>query len=176
MKKKFVEGVQMTRTLPFMCLLVALVLGASPAYAQQANVPLKQYHSAASGDSALITTVDEPAAQEAFYQFFRVDGFVFSAKVSGTVPLKLYYLPDSGDAFVTATNEGARDAANAGYWFIRDQGFVYSKSKPGTVALKLYYSDFAGDNLTTASAAGEAEALAAGYRFVRIEGYIFPAQ
>jgi hypothetical protein len=95
----------------------------------------------------------------------------------GTVPLKLFWSPERGDNFTTATAQGEKDALAAGYSFVRLEGYVFPTQQPGTVPLKLFWSPERGDNFTTATAQGEKDALAAHYSFVqRNEGYVFPAQ
>ena len=94
----------------------------------------------------------------------------------GTVPFKLYWSAAREDNFTTATEQGERDAKNAGYRFARTEGYVYSTQQPGTVPLKLYWSAARGDNFTTATTQGGRDAQAAGYGYARIEGYIFPSQ
>ncbi|MEA5569180.1 hypothetical protein [Anabaena sp. UHCC 0399] len=92
------------------------------------------------------------------------------------VPLKLYWSPQRGDNFTTATTKGEQDALAAGYTFARIEACALPKPEAGTVPLKLYWSPQRGDNFTTATTKGEQDALAAGYTFARVEGYAFTKQ
>jgi hypothetical protein len=83
-------------------------------------------------------------------------------------------LSNSGDNFTTATEQGERDALNAGYRFTREEGYVYPNQQPDTVPLKLYWNGVRGDNFSTATPEGEQAARGAGYSFVRVEGYVAP--
>ena len=47
------------------------------------------------------------------------------AQPPGTVPLLLYWSPERGDNFTTATVEGEQEAIQAGYLFIGIEGYVY---------------------------------------------------
>lgn len=86
--------------------------------------------------------------------------------------LRLYWGPNRGDNFTTATAQGVQDALAAGYIFIRIEGYTFASSQPNTVPLKLYWNPFRGDNFVTATAQGEQDALAVGYGLVRVEGYV----
>ena len=69
-------------------------------------------------------TFGEEQAKAAGYIFIRIEGYVFSDQVSGTVSLKLYFDFNSIDNFLTATSEGEAQARNAGYEYIRTEGYV----------------------------------------------------
>jgi hypothetical protein len=121
-------------------------------------------------DNLTATTIGENSAIENSYRFIRIEGNVYSKKVQGTVPLKLYY--KNGDNFTTSTEVGINSAEINGYSFVRVEGYVYSKQVEGTVPLRLYFKN--GDNFTTGTDEGANSAEINGYSFIRIEGYVFP--
>jgi tRNA A-37 threonylcarbamoyl transferase component Bud32 len=111
------------------------------------SAPLKLYYSGSREDNFTTATADgERAALDWAYWFIRIEGYVYSSQVSGTVPLKLYYSVDREDNFTTATADGERAALDWGYNFIRIEGYVYSSPVSGTVPLKLFYSVDREDN------------------------------
>jgi hypothetical protein len=44
--------------------------------------------------------------------------------------VKLYWSPERGDNFTTATADGERDALAAGYQFIREEGYIFPTLLP----------------------------------------------
>ena len=102
----------------------------------------------------------------------RIEGYVFSSQLPGTVPLKLYWSSERSDNFITATEKGEQDAIAAGYQFARVEGYVYPQEND----LRLFWSNLREDNFTTATKQGESDAFAAKYNFVRNEGLVFSVQ
>lgn len=88
--------------------------------------------------------------------------------------LDLYWNPDRGDNFVTATPQGRDDAAAAGYALVRREAYLYPSNEPGLRELKLYWSPEREDNMTAATPEAAQDAIANGYQFVRVEGYVRP--
>ncbi|MFC0341190.1 hypothetical protein [Paracoccus niistensis] len=86
--------------------------------------------------------------------------------------LDLFWNPDRGDNYCTATEEGRQSARDAGYAWIRREGYTFPGSEPGVKPLKLFWSADRQDNMTVATPEAERDALAAGYDFVRVEGYV----
>src|SRR5436190_18639301 len=126
------KRIHVARTRRFLCVLVAVALSGSFAFADPGTKPLKLYYSALTGDNySTASATGEAAAQSAFYQFFRVEGYIYSNKIGGTVPLKLYYNFVTEDTMVVATAAGDADAKAAGYAYIWDEGYVYAQAKAG---------------------------------------------
>ena len=51
--------------------------------------------------------------------------------MSNSLSLDLYWNPDRGDNFVTATKQGRDDAASAGYALVRREAFLFPAAEPG---------------------------------------------
>ena len=84
------------------------------------------YWSASRSDNFVTATeIGAKSAIDADYTFVRIEGYVYSKQISGTVPLKLYWSADRGDNFTTATKIGAKSAVDAGYSFVRIEGYVF---------------------------------------------------
>lgn len=86
--------------------------------------------------------------------------------------LDLFWNPERGDNFCTATEEGRQAAMDAGYAWVRREGYTFPSSEPGVKHLKLFWNPALQDNMTVATPEAEQDALAAGYDFVRTEGYV----
>lgn len=135
-------------------------------------VPLKMYWNADRIDYFNAATEQaEKDAKNGGYEFVRTEAYVFASAHPGTVPLKLYWIPDrhEQDYFLLTTAQSEKDATSAGYQFVRNEGYVYSTPQSGTVPLKRFWKG--NDNFLTAVKQGEQDARSEGYQFVRIEGY-----
>jgi hypothetical protein len=154
----------------------ALLFGSSAAIAADKNsaelVPLKLYRNLERADYFDTSTEQgEKDAKNGNYEFVRTEAYVFANPRPGTVPLKLYWIPErhEHDYFLIATPQSENDAKSAGYQFVRIEGYVYPEPRSGTVPLKRYWKG--NDNFFTAVKQGEKDAFSEGYQFVRIEGY-----
>lgn len=99
-------------------------------------------------------------------------GYLLPSDHPNVVRLDLYVSHDQTDHFTTATEQGRRDAVNAGYAFMGTLGWVSQTDGPGLLPLKLYYHPGKRDNATVAAAGNERALIGQGYQFVRIEGYV----
>jgi hypothetical protein len=154
----------------------ALLFSAIAAAAADKNsaelVPLKMYWNLDRADYFNTSTEQgEKDAKNGGYEFVRNDAFVFATPHPGTIPLKLYWIPErhEQDYFLIATSQSEKDAKSAGYQLVRIEGYVYPEPRPGTVPLKRYWKG--NDNFFTTDRQAERDALSQGYQFVRIEGY-----
>ena len=59
------------------------------------------------------------------YRCVRIEGYVYSSYVVGTVPLQLYWNAARGDNITVASQAGINSARAAGYTFIRTEGWVF---------------------------------------------------
>lgn len=104
------------------------------------------------GDNFTTATPEGAAdAEQAAYKPVRVEGYVYTVQVPGTVPLKQYWHGANQDNYLTATEEGEEAARRAGYRFVRIEGNIHRFPAPDTVPLKLYWHPGRRDNFTCAS-------------------------
>lgn len=78
------------------------------------------------GDNFTTATPEGAAdAEQAAYKPVRVEGYVYTVQVPGTVPLKQYWHGANQDNYLTATEEGEEAARRAGYRFVRIEGNIH---------------------------------------------------
>lgn len=96
------------------------------------------------------------------YKFCRVEGYVFTSRQSGTIPLKQYWSELRHDYWLLARDIPKNVEKNGAYQFVRVEGYVYTNAQPGTVGLK-HFSLMRGDNFTFTSQPAEKAARTGGY-------------
>jgi hypothetical protein len=137
-----------------------------------ALVPLKLYWD---GQSDHYTTAKgETDGKISGYNFVRIEGYVFSTRQSGTIPLAQYWNSERHDYYLLANPGAEKYAKEHGYQFVRIEGYIFPHGQPGTVPLELFWSQKYNDNFALCSQQSKMEAKAAGYDFHRIEGYLIP--
>ena len=90
---------------------------------------LDLYYSSSRGDGFTASTSQgREDARGAGYRYLGRQGYIYSTRQPGTIPLYLYWKGSRGDNYSLSSSQGRADARGAGYVQVRIQGYVYPGS------------------------------------------------
>ncbi len=106
----------------------------------------------------------------------KAEGFIYATHLPGTIPLRKFIEPNTGDCVAVAKPESQERLTKAGYT-PQDAilGYIYETQLPGTTPLSLYFSEERPDYLVVATQEGEHDVKASKVKYVLLdtEGYVF---